>query len=160
MAELSQNPLQTQPSTEHNELRIPICKVFTAKHFTKQQKLKLHFASGAGDTSPASVHFLRASQLPSIREQARSLTGGVQRARTPRSGQSSASSPRGLPAPPPMPQPGVCGRGTPSPASARSPRVGLVTPAPVPSAAPGAAHSPAPPGHGRVCRARGLRARG
>lgn len=30
IAELSPNPLQTQTSTEHNELPIPICKVFTA----------------------------------------------------------------------------------------------------------------------------------
>lgn len=135
MAELSQNPLQTQPGTEHSELRIPICKVFTAKHLTKRQKLKLHFASGARDMSPVSVNFLRAAQLPRIREHARSLHGGVPRARTPRSGQSSAPSLRGLPAPslgsagggpprqppPAAPEPGLC----PSPPSREQPRAPL-----------------------------------
>lgn len=43
--------------------------------------------------------------------------------------------------------------GDPSPSSARTPRAGLVPPAL--SAAPGAAHSPAPPVHGRVRRSGG-----
>lgn len=85
IAELSQNPLQTQPATEHNELPKPICKVFTDKHLIKRQKLKLHFASGAGDVSR-----LRSSspggQTHTIGELARSLHGGVRRARSPRSG--------------------------------------------------------------------------
>lgn len=158
MVELSQNPLQTQPSAEHKELRIPICKVFTNKLLIKRQKLKLHFTSGAGDESPGCVHLLRAARLPPIRDLGRSLHGGMRRARTPRSGQSSAASPRSPRASPSHGRSlGSAGAGPPGQPLPAAPEPGC---APRPERSPGPAHSPAPPDHGRVCRARGLRARG